>query len=434
MPRIAKLLVAVAALAVALVVFTAVNGRPGEQAAGAARGRAVVVLPGASTDARIAALQSNLRARVGRGGQLTALGDAYLQKVRETGDYAYYSRAQQAYGQALARDGRDIAATIGQGTLALGRHDFRAGLVAGRRARALAPEAAGPLPVVVDALVELGRYDEAGRVLQRLVDIKPGLSAYARVSYLRELRGDIRGAVSAMRLAVDAGSSTPEGTAYVQVLLGTLERNRGRLAVAGAAYRAALRAQPRFPAADAGLARVEAARGALGPAIRRLRSVVERLPLPEYIVALGETELAAGRTRAARDDLALVPAERRLLGASGVNTDGEFALFEADHGDPATGVRVAERAWRAAPSVRSADALGWALTRAGRRDEGYRWMRRAIGLGWREPLVLYHAAMSARAAGDRAATRRLLRRLLEQSPAFSPLYAPRARRALEHLP
>jgi len=47
--------------------------------------------------------------------------------------------------------------------------------------------------------------------------------------------------------------------------------------------------------------------------------------------------------------------------------------------------------------------------------------------------VLYHAAMSARAAGDRAATRRLLRRLLEQSPAFSPLYAPRARRALEHL-
>jgi len=51
---------------------------------------------------------------------------------------------------------------VGQGTLALARHDFREALRLGRRARRLAPEAAGPFPVLVDALVEqqkIGRYE-----------------------------------------------------------------------------------------------------------------------------------------------------------------------------------------------------------------------------------------------------------------------------------
>ncbi len=414
------------------MLFGAVN-RDDRPAAGGARAERLAVLPpGAGTDQRIAALQANVRAAPSAA-RYAALGAAYLQKVRETGDAGYYTRAEGVLRLALQREPRNLDAVVALGTLTLARHDFRGGLALGRRARRLAPAAYGPYPVVIDALVELGRYDEAGRALQRLVDGKPGLPAYARASYFRELHGDLAGATRIMRLAVSAGSSTPEGAAYVQTLLGTLERNRGRLAPARAAYRAALRAQPGFPAADAGLARVEAAEGRLGPAITRLRGVVERLPLPEHVVALGELERAAGRTRQARDDLALVPVERRLLAARGVNTDVEFALFEADDGDPAAGVRLARRAWAAAPSVRAADAVAWTLTRAGRPVEGYVWARRALRLGWRDPLVLYHAGMSAAAAGERGAARRLLGGLLGQSPRFSPLYAPRARRALERV-
>jgi len=430
--RAAKVVLPLAVLAVALVVFGAVNRESGPSAGGARAARVAVPVPGAGTDQRIAALQKNLQAAPSAAGY-AALGAVYLQKVRETGDASYYTSAEGVLRRALEREPRNVDAVIALGTLAMARHDFRGGLALGLRARRLAPAAYGPYPVVIDGLVELGRYDEAGRVLQQLVDGKPGLPAYARASYFRELHGDLAGAVQVMRLAVSAGSSTPEGAAYVQTLLGTLERNRGRLGPAGAAYRAALRAQPGFPAADAGLARVEAARGRLGPAITRLRRVVERLPLPEHVVALGELERGAGRTRQARETLALMDVQRRLLGASGVNTDVEFALHEADDGDPAAGVRLARRAWAAAPSVRSADAVGWTLTRAGRPTEGYAWARRALRLGWREPLVLYHAGMSAKAAGERGAARRLLGRLLAQSPEFSPLYAPRARRALERV-
>jgi hypothetical protein len=116
--------------------------------------------------------------------------------------------------------------------------------------------------------------------------------------------------------------------------------------------------------------------------------------------------------RAARRTFGLVGAEQRLLAAAGVNTDVELALFQADHGSPARGVQLARAAWAAAPSVRSADALGWALTRSGHRAEGLRWAQRALALGSRDPAFLAHAAL----AGDRAARARAL-----VSPALSPL-------------
>jgi hypothetical protein len=151
------------------------------------------------------------------------------------------------------------------------------------------------------------------------------------------------------------------------------------------------------------------------------------------VIALGELELAAGRTAAGRRDLALVGAEERLLQANGVNTDVELAVFEANHGSPRAAVGLARRAWAQAPSVRSADALGWALTRAGRPREGVVWARRALRLGSVDPSFLQHAGFAALATGDRADARRWLTASLAHNPRWSPYHAPRARRALEAL-
>jgi tetratricopeptide (TPR) repeat protein len=389
--------------------------------------------PSASTDTRIHALQAIVRVTPNRADGYVLLAGAYLQKVRETGDAQYYTKADGLLARALTLDPRDAAALTERGALELARHDFAGGLRDALAARRLAPTVVKPFGVLVDALVELGRYRAAGRALQEMVDSRPDLAAYARVSYFRELHGDLPGAIRAMRLAAAAGGEAPENVAYVQALLGHLEFARGRLDAAGLAYREALALLPGAPAADAGLARVQAARGDLSGAIRRLRAVVAHLPLPEYVVALGDTELAAGRREQARRDLALVGAEERLLAVAGVNTDVDLALFEADHGSPSRAVALARRAWAAAPSVRSADALGWALTRAGRSRVGLRWARRALRLGSRDALFLYHAGMSARAAGESAAARRWLRLALAGNPRFSPLYAPRARRALAGL-
>ncbi len=361
------------------------------------------------------------------------LGDALMQRVRETGDAALYRRAERAYAKALERDRHDIDATVGLGTVALARHDFDAGLRYGLRARRINPRSFAPFAVVVDARIELGRYAAAARTLEQMVDFKPGLASYARVSYFRERHGDIAGAIAAMRLAVSAAPGPGENRAYVETLLGNLEFQRGRVAAAAAAYREALAGFPDFPAAEAGLARVETARGTFASAIGRLRGVVQRLPQPGYVIALGETELAAGRPAAARRDFELVRAEQRLLAGNGVNSDAEIAVFEADHGSPERAVRLGRRAYAAAPSVRSADALGWALTRAGRPRDGLVYARRALRLGSRDPLFLYHAGIASRAAGDPAGARRFLAAAVHGNPRFSPLYAPRALRALRSL-
>jgi len=428
-----KLSAALAVFAAAILTFALLNRNTPTTAAGSGVGDNPAALANASTDVQIAHYQALVRAYPKDSRGYDSLGNAYLQKVRETGDASYYTRAGAVFATAERLNPRDPAAATGMGALALARHDFRGGLRWGLEARRLAPFVVKPYGVVVDAQVELGQYREAGRTLQRMVDLQPNLASYARASYWDELHGDLPGATRAMQLAVSAGGGAAENVSYVQTLLGNLYFQVGKLDAAREAYRQALASFPGYVPASAGLANVEAADGDLGTAIRRYRDAVNRLPLPQYVVSLGEAELAAGRTAAARRDLALVGAEEKLLQANGVNTDVDLALFEASHGSPARAVTLARRAWAEAPSVRSADALGWALTSAGQPVEGLRWARRALALGSRDAMFLYHAGMSAQAAGRAALARAYLSESLALNPRFSPLYAPRAERALREL-
>jgi tetratricopeptide (TPR) repeat protein len=386
--------------------------------------------PGASTAEVIQSLQATVRVQPRRPEAYVALAGAYQQEVRETGDLGYFNRASGLIDRALALDPRDADALTQRGALRASRHDFRGALADARAARRLEPAVTKPFGVLVDALVELGRYREAGDALQAMIDRGPDLASLARVAQFRELHGDLRGAVGAMRAAASAGGSVPENDAYAQTMVGNFELQRDRVAAARHAYRAALASRPGHVPALAGLAQVDAATGHLGRAVERLRGVVERLPSTTNVIALAETELAAGRTAAARGDLGLVRVEQRLAGKAGVENDAEAVLFEADHGDPPRAVRLGRSTWAAAPSVRSADALGWALTRAGKPREGLRWARRALELGSHDARFRFHAGMAAGGAGDSASARRWLRMALDGRAALGPWRAQMAERAL----
>src|SRR3954463_14137759 len=58
--------------------------------------------PAPGTDGEIARLQAAVRAAPGNPQRETDLADAYLQKVRETGDVGYYSRADGLLRRAAA--------------------------------------------------------------------------------------------------------------------------------------------------------------------------------------------------------------------------------------------------------------------------------------------------------------------------------------------
>jgi tetratricopeptide (TPR) repeat protein len=390
--RLGGLLAPLAVFGVLLAVLAAVNGGMEGVTPPAA------VDPGAPSGDAVADFQRAVRAAPDSAAAYAGLGDAYLSRARETADPGFYSRAERAFDAALRRDPGDLGALIGAGTLAGLRHDFLAQLRLGREAVAVAPELARPYTVLADTQLELGHYDAAAESIQRLLDAKPGLPAYARASYYRELSGDLPGAVEAMRLAVSAGV-TPENVAYVRALLGDLELQRGRAGAARLAYTGALRALPGYPAGLVGLARADVAGGDLGRAAARLRRAAERLPLTPTLTLLAEVERQLGRGGAAAGALAAVRAQHELLRNAGTRPDAEAVIFEADHGSPARSVRLGRRVWRAAPSVRSADALGWALTRAGLPREGYGYARHAVELGSRDALFRLHAGIAAREAG-----------------------------------
>jgi len=385
------------------------------------------------TAQRIAGFEAALAANPKNGDALLGLGVALLQRVRETADPSLYPRAEKALTEARDLAPDDPLPVIGLGTLALARHQFAQALTLGRRALVLGPGSSTAQGVVVDALVELGRYAEAVDAVQKMVDLRPGLASYARVSYVRELYGDLPGALDAMRQAVEAGGSASENNAYVIVLYGNLLTLSGRRAEAVQAYEAALRAFPDFPAALAAQGRLAVAARDLPTALARFGRAADIVPLPEYVIALGEAREASGDKKGASESYALARAETVLFKANGVVVDLELALFEADHGDPGAALALAQGAYADRPTVKAADALAWALLKNGRVADARKRSTEALRLGTRDPVLLYHAGAIAAAAGDRAAAIRDLKSSLALDAGSSPTSAEAARALLASL-
>jgi tetratricopeptide (TPR) repeat protein len=367
-------------------------------------------------------------------GAYATLGAAYLQRVRETGDPSYYGKAAAVFDEALKRDPQNVEALIGQGGLANARHQFREALAIGERARDLNPTIPRVYGVIADAQIELGMYDAAVQTLQTMIDLRPDLSSYSRISYARELHGDVEGAIEAMRQAVSAGGPATENSLWVRVQLGNLCFNSGDIESAEREYQQALSLSPDYVYGMAGLARVRATQGRHDEAIQLYNGAITRMPLPEFVIGLGETQEAIGRTADAAKQYELVRAMQQLFAANGVDTDLELALFDADHGhDPQTTLALARAAYERRPSIKAADTLAWALLKAGQPAEARRYAEEAQRLGTRDALMLYHTGMIAQAQGDAAAARDYFQRALKINPHFSPLYAPRAQQALARL-
>jgi tetratricopeptide (TPR) repeat protein len=408
-PSLLPIAAVLAAFAAALVTFTALNG-------------SAVSTPRAQVDAAPS-----------KAGTYALEADRYLQKVRETENPVFYRGAERALAEGRRRDPRDAAVALGYGALAMSKHNFRDGLEWGLRAQRLAPDATRPLGLIADAQIELGRYADARRTLQRLVELKPGVPAYSRISYFRELHGDLPGAIEAMRLAVSAGGSRPSDAADVRALLGHLELANGRTAEAERIFRSVLMSRPTHAKSLDGLADAEMAKGRPRAALARWRKLSAAVPSPHFTTDVVELSLAFGLNDDARRAIERVRFLDRRLEAAGTNVASESAVFEADHGSPRKALVMARLAYAEAPAVQRADALGWALTRNGRPAEAIAYARAAMRLGAREPMFLYHGAIAAKDAGRTELARRWLTRLLAENPGFSPLYEPRAKRALRSL-
>ena len=163
------------------------------------------------------------------------------------------------------------------------------------------------------------------------------------------------------------------------------------------------------------------------------QDVVARQPLPEYLTELGELLTHLGRTDEADAQFDVVRTTITLLNASGVGTDLETALFEADHGSADEALTQARAEWERRTSVHVADAYAWALHRTGRDAQALPIARAATRLNSPEAKFWIHRGTIEASLGMTDAARTHLRRGLATDPGLSPWQREQARTVLSRL-
>ncbi|MDI6105471.1 tetratricopeptide repeat protein [Actinoplanes sp. NEAU-A12] len=423
--RRAAMLIAVSILGALLLVTAGALLAPGDDRAPASRETARHADP-------IAAAQRRLQRLPNDWTTWAQLGMAYVQRARTAGDQADYPRAEEALDRSLAIRPRDNAiALTGLGALAAARHDFPAALRHGRDALAVDPYRAAALGVVVDALTELGRYEEAFAAVQQMVDLRPDAASYSRASYSWELRGELGRATEAMQRALAAAPEPADG-AFARLHLGELAMDSGDLDTASAHFTEGLRLLPGHPPLRAEQARVRAARGDLAGAIAGFRSLLATAPEPAYIAELGDLLTAAGQPAEGERQHARARQAWAAEAGQGHPPEADPVLFAADHRDPAA-LEAARRLYDRQPGISGADAMGWALRAAGRLEEALTYADEALALGTRDALMHYHRGMILAELGRRDAARADLSAALRFHPHFSVRHAPVARETLTAL-
>jgi pentatricopeptide repeat protein len=352
---------------------------------------------------RISDMEKRLRDQPGDVGAAVLLADALLRQARATNDGRPTSRASEVLKTVLTEDPVQYDALRMLGAIDLSQHHFRDALAVARRATDIRPDDAWNYGVMGDALVELGEYDKAFEMFDKMMALRPSPTAYARVSYARELRGDLQGALQAMELAA---KSTPpqdlEAQAWYAAHIGELYLRMDMLDEADRAYRQALFVYPNYSHAVIGQGKLKVARGDRAGALALYLDQMKRTPTLDLAARIGDLYAEAGNREESERYYQLA---EDLAGPPIAQTEANLALFLADHDrklDEA--VKIAEAVAATRQDIFTEDALAWTYFKVGRLDEAVAASARALRTGSRDGGVL------SRAEKIRAASRARARR------------------------
>ncbi|MEW1722745.1 tetratricopeptide repeat protein [Streptomyces sp. NPDC093109] len=461
--RRAALAAGVGAVLVGGVLLFARSSGPGQAGPGPEE-RALAAV-GAGAPAALPDLAALVRDREVRvrdhpddGGAWAVLGAAYVERGTGLGDPADYAKAERALRQSLAvrpegagfeagagsgsgADGKakgvaaggNPGALAGLGALANARHDYAAAKRWGESLRAKRPAEWTAYPVLVTAYRGLGNYAAAGKALDKLKELRSDTPVLTRAAEVYRDRGWREDAEAKATEAVARATSPAEKTQAL-CALGELAGQRGEHTEALGHYDAALAVTRGHAPALAGRARALAALERTDEAARAYQSALSKLPSPEYALELGELYDSMGLDGDARTQYAALRARTGAAQRDGVNEELVLARYEADHGDPQAAVLRMKSEWQEGRrSMAVADALGWALYRAGQEKEALPYAKKASEQGVRNALFAYHRGEIERSLGMEGAARRHIEEALRTDPHFSPLLVPRALDALDEL-
>ncbi|HEY8072898.1 MAG TPA: tetratricopeptide repeat protein, partial [Labilithrix sp.] len=350
------------------------------------------------SDKNVSDAQTVVRAAMTREDPWIVLGRSWVRKARESADPGFYLNADACARIVLAKNPDNAPALDLQGLVLMNGHKFAEAVALATRVTEKHAEDPMAWGTLSDALLELGRYDDATAAAQRMIDLKPNLPSYSRASYLQWLRGDDASAKLTVRAALDSGRDAkrdPEPGAWVLVQAAMIFWHEGDYEGAEAGFDKALERISDYAPANVGKGRCAMARGDYRRAAELFARAHAQSPLVETAWLLGDAREAAGDTKGAAEAFARVEKD-------GKKTDPRtLALFWATkgtHTDEA--VALADEELRIRQDIYSEDAVAWSLYRAGRLEDAKEHVTRARRLGTPDARLMYHEGAIRLATGD----------------------------------
>jgi len=269
---------------------------------------------------------------------------------------------------------------------------------------------------LTDANVELGNYKEAEAACQRMLDLRTGsLPALTRAAYLRELFGDVDGALELMN---NAFASTPPGQAedgaWILAQMAHLQLGVGNLAESERLLERALAMFPGYHYALGNLAKVRIQQKRYDEAVALLQQRYQAAPHAENLYELAQALQRSGRKDEAKR--AFAEFEQKSLKETYLadNSNHELILYYIDYAhESAKALEVAEREYARRHDVFTQDSYAWALYANGRYKDARKLIEAALAVGLRNATMFSHAGQICLKAGDKSAAERYLQQAAE---------------------
>jgi len=342
----------------------------------------------------IAEAKRSIQSSPARHEAYSALAMALARRARETSDVAFYTQAEEAVQKSLSIQPDNYAALRARTWILLGKHEFAAALKLAKTLNKRVPDDLMVYGFLTDANAELGNYEEAEKACNWMLKLRPGnIPALTRAAYLRELFGDLDGAIELMGMAYQSTAAAEvEDRAWILTQMAHIRLTAGNI---GDAEQMLVQANVLFPDyhyALAQLAKVRISQKRYAEAADLLKRRFQAAQHPENLYDLAEALDLAGRTDEAAAAYARFETASLAESDTADNSNRELIFYYADRaGKQAKALELAEREYARRRDVHTLDAYSWALHMNGRDVEARVYLDMALAVGTRDGRLLGHA-------------------------------------------
>jgi tetratricopeptide (TPR) repeat protein len=364
------------------------------------------------------------------------LGNALMQKARETTDVHYYNYAESVFREAFALDQHNVSAMIGIAWVYNSRHEFGQGIEWAKRVIAINPASQDAYALLGDAAIEIGNYEEAFEHYQKMLDIRPDLSSYSRAAHLLYLTGDSRKAIWMMEKAISAGSPYTENIAWCRAQLALMLWNTGALLPAEKILNRALEQAPNNFHVLMAMGVITASRKDYDAALEYYKKAIAITPHHDALVSLGDLYMINGNNKKAEEQYARVEAMHKshednhshdkhsIHNQHNGHGNIQLARFYADHDrNLHYALHEAEAAYRTYKNVFTMDTLAWCYYKNGNYEDAKKIIKKVLKIGTPDANILFHAGMIYAKLGKPETAQKYLYQALSLNPNFHPIYS-----------